>query len=143
MSFWGKARDAIRRIVRGKRAQPAPGVTPPTPEPKAPKPGKVGRPRGKSVDALADDLYTLGVASGDSHGAVALHDLVNAMGQSGARTVLRNQVQSTRNWMAGSVEPGRTRWFDREEYMRTHSENEISFDIDVFFWYHTKKGNNG
>jgi len=140
MSFWGKARDAIRRIVRGKRAQPAPGVAPPTPD--VPKPGRTGgRHRARSVDQLADDLYELGVASGDSHGAVALHDLTNAMGQSGARTVLRNQVQSTRNWMAGNVEPGRTRWFDREEYMRTHSENDIRFDIDVFFWYHAKRKN--
>lgn len=137
MGFWSKAKDVVRRIVRGKRVAPAPGVSPPTPD--VPKRKGTGGGTPHSIDGLVDALYNLGVAAGDTHGTVALHDITNAIGQADTRVVLRNQLQSTRAWLRGNSEPGHTRWENRLQWMHDHAEGEISFDIDVFFYYHAKR----
>lgn len=135
MSIWGKAKAAVKRLVTRKRREPE---VPPEPPPIPPK-----RPR-RSIDDLVDELYDLGVAWGDSHGTVNVHDATEAFGPQGMGVLLRNQIQSTHAWQRGNVEPGRTRWFDRQEWMVNHlrDSKNLPSDGDVFFWYHSKRRTN-
>jgi len=145
VGFWSKAKAAISRIIPRKRARPV--EPPPTPPPVAPlqptHPHREPERTPRSLDGLVDALYAIGVAAGGTHDAANIHELEEALGNPGARTLLRNQLQSTRAWMRGNPGIGNTRWQARAEYMMAHLRDGKSMphDIDVFFYYHGKKKN--
>jgi hypothetical protein len=134
LSIWSKVAGAVKRIIPRKRRR-EPEVPPEPPRQPPPPP--------RTIDTLVDELYALGVATSGSHSVTAIHELTDAVGQRNARSLLRQQVESTQAWIRGNVEPGRSRWFGRDEWMRDHADEighgTLNIDYDVFFWYHAKR----
>lgn len=132
MSIWSKAKAAVRKVFGRERVERDVPKPPPPPGPPKKRPPR-------TIDAIVDDLYDIGVATSGSHSVTSIHELTVAVSRSNARQLLARQLESTQAWVRGNVEPGRTRWFDRGEWMRDHADGPINFDYDVFFWYHARR----
>lgn len=80
-----------------------------------------------------------------SHSGPEVSSLEDAIGNSGAREILREQLESTRAYVRGEVQPGRDRWYARdmrfEGLRRANGNNGLHLpsSYDKFFWYHGKR----
>ena len=109
-------------------------------------PPKVIRPvpaaKSKIWDILAD-LRETGVTSADTHSDSDIAHLIEEIGDRAAERLLREQLESTRRFMDGHIQPGNKRWWNREERWNrlTKRNEEVSFDDerDSYFYYHGKK----
>jgi transcriptional regulator with XRE-family HTH domain len=112
------------------------------PPPKHIRPVPAARPK-DIIWEIAAQIRETGVNDLSSHEEDSVQDLIDEVGLRQARTILKQQLQSTQRYMAGSIEPGHTRWFQREDKWQRIQRNgeELVFDddYDKFFWYHGKK----
>lgn len=147
--------QARNRVSKVFRRPPAPPATPPPPRrpvpsepvPK-PEPEKITPPAAPSLDELLDAVRATGVASDanadrfpNSHGMDRIEDLVEDVGRTNAQRLLARQLESSRAYARGSVQPGNARWQEREAtlqsmFLGAHAPLDT---YEPFFWYHARR----
>jgi len=97
----------------------------------------------KRVWKLVDQIRETGVQDSTSHSDDAIEQLIADVGERSAERLLKEQLESTRRYIEGHLQPGNKRWFAREERWNrlTRQNEEYAFDEerDSYFYYHGKK----
>lgn len=167
--------SAVKRALdrrRAKRAQPPAAPTPPpaapTFEPRTPRVPPAARPspaprggehapRERAIMSTIAALHATGVTErntgDDSHSADKIQTLEDELGLAGASEILREQLESTRAYLAlarqlgrhprvGESQPGNERWHERDSkygrLRRANGSKTMSLPnwYDKFFYYH-------
>lgn len=159
--------NAARRLLPGGKQPPAEKITPPTevtpperlvrpPSPGRPSPGpRSGEraPNERAIMSIISALHATGVTDSESHNGDAIEALQDDLGLAGASEILREQLESTRAYIAlarslgraprvGESQPGNERWHERDsKYAGLKRSNggstlHIPNWYDKFFFYH-------
>jgi hypothetical protein len=127
----GKTYSTAIRQARRTGVRPPPKRITPVPAAKS------------KVWGILADLRETGVTSADTHSDADIEQLIEDIGDRPAERLLREQLESTRRFIDGHMQPGNKRWWNREERWNklTRRNEEVSFDDerDSYFYYHGKK----